>query len=139
MPHWESKQMKKSICLRILCSVVLCSVDAQRLGINVNNHCVTFLKRFAPIMVFLNVGICEVRSAPELLPAPWNEKVKYEILQASSSGIIPKPGDLVGVRFKGAYKGVVFEDIFNSEEPYIYRCIHKNKLISNCYVPNIYI
>ena len=30
-------------------------------------------------------------------------------------------GDLVGIRFRGAYNGVVFDDLFGSNEPYFYR------------------
>lgn len=30
-------------------------------------------------------------------------------------------GDLVAIRFKGDYKGQVFDDTFKTEEPYFYR------------------
>lgn len=36
-------------------------------------------------------------------------------------GPAPQIGDLVGIRFKGSYNGVVFDNLFNSTEPYFYR------------------
>ena len=35
--------------------------------------------------------------------------------------ISPKIGDLVAIRFKGSFNGVVFDDIMNTEEPYYVR------------------
>lgn len=36
-------------------------------------------------------------------------------------GPAPSPGDLMAIRFRGSYNGVVFDDIFNTPEPYFYR------------------
>lgn len=37
------------------------------------------------------------------------------------SGPVPVLGDLVGIRFKGAYNGVVFDNLFEASTPYFYR------------------
>lgn len=37
-------------------------------------------------------------------------------------------GDLVGIRFKGAYKGVVFDNLFENRDPYFYRVGSENIL-----------
>lgn len=39
----------------------------------------------------------------------------------SGAGPTPEVGDLVGVRFKGSYKDVVFDNLFDSPQPYFYR------------------
>lgn len=36
-------------------------------------------------------------------------------------GPAPQIGDLVGIRFKASYNGVVFDNIFETTEPYFYR------------------
>lgn len=37
-------------------------------------------------------------------------------------------GDLVGIRFKGSFNGVVFDNLFESREPYFYRVGSENIL-----------
>ena len=46
--------------------------------------------------------------------------LEYSVVK-KGSGPAPVKGDIVGIRFKGMYNGVVFDDIFGSEEPYFYR------------------
>lgn len=61
-------------------------------------------------------------TAEELMISPWNSGIKYEVLKSNPNGEFPKIGDLVTIRFKGAYKNAVFDDTFSTEEPYFYRC-----------------
>lgn len=54
--------------------------------------------------------------------APWDAGVKYEVVQAApASSPAVKQGDLVVIRFKGSYKGNVFDDTFKTDQPYFYR------------------
>lgn len=54
--------------------------------------------------------------------APWDSNVKYEVIQsAPKDSPKAKVGDLVAIRFRGDYKGQVFDDTFKTEEPYFYR------------------
>ncbi|PXF41985.1 Peptidyl-prolyl cis-trans isomerase FKBP16-3, chloroplastic [Gracilariopsis chorda] len=46
--------------------------------------------------------------------------LQYKVVQ-SGSGATPELGDLVGIRFKGSYNGVVFDNLFNEPAPYFYR------------------
>jgi hypothetical protein len=57
----------------------------------------------------------------ELVPAPWDNNVKYEIIKPSTSDVVPVVGDLVTIRFKGSYKDVAFDDTFVTDQPYFYR------------------
>jgi len=57
----------------------------------------------------------------ELLVAPWSNEVSYSVVK-SGTGAVPKPGDLVAIRFIGSYKGNIFDNTFATEEPYLYRC-----------------
>lgn len=60
--------------------------------------------------------------ADELKPAPWNDQIQYEVLKAAPSGAAqPKAGEMVVVRFKGSFKGTVFDDTFKTNDPYFYR------------------
>ena len=60
--------------------------------------------------------------AGELVPAPWDNNVKYEVLkEASEANMKPKVGEIVGIRFKGSYKGVDFDNTFDTAQPYLYR------------------
>lgn len=54
--------------------------------------------------------------------APWDANVRLEVIHsAETASPTPKQGDLVAIRFKGAYKGVEFDNTFNTEEPFYYR------------------
>jgi FKBP-type peptidyl-prolyl cis-trans isomerase len=71
--------------------------------------------------VFISsIGIMSNEAMAELNPTPWNSAVKYEIIE-TGKGDQPKVGDLVAIRFKGSYKGTVFDDTFKKEQPYFYR------------------
>ena len=60
--------------------------------------------------------------AGDLIPAPWDNNVKYEILkEGSETATKPKVGEIVGIRFKGNYKGVDFDNTFDTAQPYLYR------------------
>mmetsp|Transcript_12573 Transcript_12573/g.37754 ORF Transcript_12573/g.37754 Transcript_12573/m.37754 type:complete len:191 (-) Transcript_12573:40-612(-) len=41
----------------------------------------------------------------------------YEVLKSNPKGAKPKVGDLIAVRFKGAYNGNVFDDLTKTDEP----------------------
>ena len=60
--------------------------------------------------------------AGDLVPAPWNNGIQYEVLKSAPSGAgQPKVGDLVAIRFRGDYKGNTFDDTFKTDQPYFYR------------------
>lgn len=63
----------------------------------------------------------DMPSNADFTPAPWSDKVQYEVVKSNPSGEIPKIGEMVAVRFKGSYKGTTFDDTFNTEQPYYYR------------------
>lgn len=55
-------------------------------------------------------------------PASWNKDITVEtIKKPSASAAGPKAGDMVEIRFKGSYKGNVFDDTFKTDAPYYYR------------------
>ena len=53
--------------------------------------------------------------------SPWESKLEYSIVKNGPPGEIAKVGENVAIRFKGTYNGKVFDDIFESAEPYYYR------------------
>jgi FKBP-type peptidyl-prolyl cis-trans isomerase len=54
--------------------------------------------------------------------SPWSKDVQYEVVKSGKKDAArPKVGELVTIRFKGSYKGTVFDDTFKTEQPYIYR------------------
>lgn len=57
----------------------------------------------------------------EKTTSPWSSETQYEVLKSNPGGYQPKSGELVGIRFKGDYKGNVFDDITANPEPYYYR------------------
>eukprot|EP01041_Mallomonas_annulata_P009547 gene9547-19846_t len=59
-------------------------------------------------------------AAEELVDSPWTSGVKYTVVK-SGTGASPKVGDMVSIRFRGSYKGNVFDDTFSTSEPYLYR------------------
>lgn len=46
--------------------------------------------------------------------------LQYKVVK-SGEGPSVELGDLVGIRFKGAYNGVVFDNLFEAPTPYFYR------------------
>ena len=59
-----------------------------------------------------NTGVALAETTPAGVP--------YKVLKAGS-GAQAKVGDLVAIRFRGSVDGKVFDDIFNTEEPYYVR------------------
>jgi FKBP-type peptidyl-prolyl cis-trans isomerase len=59
----------------------------------------------------------------EKVPSSWNSNIKVEVLKKGMTGDEnkPKAGDLVEVRFKGAYKGNEFDNTYKTEMPYTFR------------------
>lgn len=74
---------------------------------------------------FLNTAIAATTSlalsslAPSIADTTPAD-VQYNYVK-KGSGPAPEVGDLVGIRFKGAYNGVVFDNLFESTDPYFYR------------------
>lgn len=80
-----------------------------------------FANTFASSTIILTQFI-QPTFAGDLIPAPWDNNVKYEILkEGPSTSIKPKVGEIVGIRFKGNYKGVDFDNTFDTAQPYLYR------------------
>ena len=71
--------------------------------------------------VVSSVGLFSSGASAALTAAPWDNTVQYEVLQKGSSDAGPKTSDLVNIRFKGGYKGTVFDNTFKTEQPYTYR------------------
>jgi len=46
--------------------------------------------------------------------------IKVKVLE-TGTGAKPEVGELAAVRFKGSYKGIVFDDIFSTAQPYFMR------------------
>lgn len=73
-----------------------------------------------PVVVFWGTAF---PSWAEMMPAPWSEGVKYEVVtKAPTDALRPKVGEQVAIRFKGSFKGNTFDDTFSTEQPYFYRC-----------------
>lgn len=68
---------------------------------------------------FLSAAALAGLAFPTLGPAVAGE-VQIEEVKAGTS-VAPVIGDLVGIRFKGSFNGIVFDDIFETKEPYFYR------------------
>lgn len=47
-------------------------------------------------------------------------QLQYTVVK-NGNGPTPEIGDLIGIRFKGAYNGVVFDNLFEDKTPYFYR------------------
>jgi len=47
--------------------------------------------------------------------------LKYKVLKRGTGTQVARPGDLVGIRFKGAYQDFVFDDTFATTEPFFIR------------------
>jgi len=59
--------------------------------------------------------------ADGLQPAPWNDKIQYEVIKASDNPLVPKVGENVAIRFRGTFKGAEFDNTLTAEQPYLYR------------------
>lgn len=46
--------------------------------------------------------------------------IEYKVVK-TGKGAVPQIGELVAIKFKGSYKGMVFDDIMEAPEPYYYR------------------
>ena len=78
------------------------------------------LKRVAAAAVI--VGGLSNPALADMAPSPWLDKLQYEVLKAAATDAAkPKAGDLVAIRFSGSYNSVVFDDTFNTADPYYYR------------------
>mmetsp|Transcript_4666 Transcript_4666/g.7674 ORF Transcript_4666/g.7674 Transcript_4666/m.7674 type:complete len:203 (-) Transcript_4666:670-1278(-) len=84
----------------------------------------TMLQKCVPAAIaasiFTIAGFPDVSRA-DLAPAPWDNNVKYEVLKSNPNGLIPKVGENVAIRFKGSYKGNVFDDTISAPDAYFYR------------------
>lgn len=60
-------------------------------------------------------------SKAEFQTSPWSDKTQYEVVKSNPSGDQAKTGEMVVVRFRGSYKGIEFDNTFNSDQPYYYR------------------
>lgn len=47
-------------------------------------------------------------------------KLQYTVVK-KGTGPSPDVGDLIGIRFKGTYNGVVFDNLFEDRKPYFFR------------------
>ncbi len=86
-----------------------------------NNKMVPRTWKQSVAAVLSTVGLLSSAASAELTPAPWDSTVQYEVIQKGTGGAGPKASDLVNIRFKGGYKGTVFDNTFKSEQPYTYR------------------
>lgn len=68
------------------------------------------------------IGSLSPPAFAELIATPWNNNVQYEVLQAAPSGAVPKPGDLVAIRFLASYNGQTIDDTLKTADPYYFRC-----------------
>lgn len=58
--------------------------------------------------------------AAEVSTAEEPSKLEYSVVK-KGDGPSPVVGDLVGIRFKGMYNGIVFDNLFGDSRPYFYR------------------
>lgn len=70
-------------------------------------------------------GIATLSIAPALITHAEDEVktasgLTYTVVK-KGDGPQPNVGDLIAIRFRGSYNGVVFDDIFKTSEPYFYR------------------
>jgi hypothetical protein len=60
--------------------------------------------------------------ADDRITPDWAPGVRYTVLKAGPKrDLKAKVGENVAIRFKGSYKGTVFDDTFRTEQPYFYR------------------
>lgn len=79
--------------------------------------------RTASILVPLSVSLqgFVAPSQAAMAPAPWDNKVQYEVLQTSPNGAQAKVGEIVAIRFQAKYKDFVIDDTFVTSDPYYMR------------------
>lgn len=103
--------------LRVLLAVLLSSVSALSSKVHLN--------RLASIAIGVIAPFTTTLPSPalaDMVSSPWDASVKYEVVkEGKRDAPMAKVGDLVAIRFKGAYKGNVFDDTFKSDQPYFYR------------------
>lgn len=85
---------------------------------NVPNKAVLSRRAFLATAAGTTVSLVVSSLAPTI--ADTASDVQYNYVK-KGTGPSPDVGDLVGIRFKGAYNGVVFDNLFESPEPYFYR------------------
>ena len=85
-------------------------------------------KRFlrAPIKAITSIftGSALLTSLPaqaDFGATPWSPNIQYEVVKSAPNGDVPKIGELVAIRFKGSFRGNVFDDTFSTDQPYFYR------------------
>jgi len=82
-----------------------------------------FMKKMAaPALVTIGLMSPGVALA-EKVPSAWDPAIKVEYLKKGKQTpeTKPKAGEMVEIRFKGSYKGNVFDDTFSTPDPYFYR------------------
>jgi peptidylprolyl isomerase len=57
----------------------------------------------------------------DMKPSDFNPDIKIDVVKSAPNGDMPKPGDLVAIRFTASFNGKVFDDTFKTEQPYFYR------------------
>ena len=58
----------------------------------------------------------------DFAPAPWSKETQIEVVKkAAKDAPQPKAGEMVAIRFKGVYNGITFDDLFSTENSYLYR------------------
>lgn len=79
-----------------------------------------FLSTLASATGSLLVAHLSKADSDEQTSASTSPTLQYSVIK-HGDGPSPVVGDLVGIRFKGMYNGVVFDDLFNDPQPYFFR------------------
>lgn len=69
--------------------------------------------------------------AGSIATAETSQALQYTVA-TKGDGPAAEIGDLVGIRFKGAYNGVVFDNLFEDKKPYFYR-VGSGNILKVCY------
>ena len=118
---WYSLTLKSvSMAPTIVCGliVLLLLSSASSVKLRVADR---FKKTLAPIILSAPLLGVSQPALADMMEAPWLPGLKYEVIEKSSSDVVPKVGENVAIRFKGTYKGTTFDDIMKSDQPYFYR------------------
>lgn len=105
----------------------LCSLSLQ-------SHAKTFSRRAFLAAIASAAGSVVATAATNseaVAPA-----IQYKVVKAGS-GPAPEVGDLIGIRFKGMYNGVVFDNLFENTTPYFYR-VGSGSILKVRPIPSIY-
>ena len=103
-------------------SILLLLLLLSLLSLSLSLKLSSWKRTIASVTAGLSLVISNVHEVKaDLKPTPWDDKVSYEVLKSNPSGLKPKIGEMVAIRFKGSYKGTEFDNTFNSAEPYFYR------------------